>query len=412
MKLVGVSRRPADWLRAAAATVGKMRLDARSARASRARTNREYIELLSEWLCRAQDAVGGNGFSAGYFPLGGWAAAYPETTGYIVPTLYDLAYAYGRRDLQTRAERAARWLLTLQLEAGAFPEGLDDGRAKRSPSVFNTGQIVFGLLRAWQETKAWEFEAAIMRAVGWLVALQDGDGSWTRFCYRGSPNTYCAMVAWATAASGLALKQDTWLGSAERYLAWMLTKHAGAGWIDAMAFETGRPAFLHTIGYTLRGLLEMAVALGDPRGRAVALGLAGRLVEELRDHNGLAGAYSHGFRRVGRYRCLTGEAQVGTALGRLALFSADETFREAFKVVNALVRDGVTVASCHLDHLGGVAGSRPFWGRYMMLRFPNWAVKFSIDSLLLEDWLEGRAELPGQSDLVVGSPSSGVRGRC
>jgi hypothetical protein len=48
----------------------------------------------------------------------------------------------------------------------------------------------------------------------------------------------------------------------------------------------------------------------------------------------------------------------------------------------------------------------------MMLRFPNWAVKFSIDSLLLEDWLEGRAELPGQSDLVVGSPLSGARGRC
>ena len=33
---------------------------------------------------------------------------------------------------------------------------------------------------------------------------------------------------------------------------------------------------------------------------------------------------------------------------------------------------------------GGVPGSHPFYGRYMMFRQPNWATKFFIDAILLE----------------------------
>jgi hypothetical protein len=34
---------------------------------------------------------------------------------------------------------------------------------------------------------------------------------------------------------------------------------------------------------------------------------------------------------------------------------------------------------------GGVPGSYPFWGKYMIFRQPNWATKFFIDAILLED---------------------------
>ena len=34
---------------------------------------------------------------------------------------------------------------------------------------------------------------------------------------------------------------------------------------------------------------------------------------------------------------------------------------------------------------GGVPGSSPYYGRYMAFRQPNWATKFFIDALLLED---------------------------
>ena len=31
---------------------------------------------------------------------------------------------------------------------------------------------------------------------------------------------------------------------------------------------------------------------------------------------------------------------------------------------------------------GGVAGSYPLWGRYMFMRYPNWAAKYYCDSLI------------------------------
>ncbi|HXH84810.1 MAG TPA: hypothetical protein VNN07_18020, partial [Candidatus Tectomicrobia bacterium] len=51
-----------------------------------------HLAASMEWLCRAQDAAGGGGVSRSYalrymrsHRRSGWLAAYPETTGYIIP---------------------------------------------------------------------------------------------------------------------------------------------------------------------------------------------------------------------------------------------------------------------------------------------------------------------------------------
>ena len=66
----------------------------------------------------------------------GDADAYPEVTGYLVPTLLQ----YGERELATRL---IRWLLCIQRADGSYP-GPDDGK----PYVFDTGQVLRGLLAA------------------------------------------------------------------------------------------------------------------------------------------------------------------------------------------------------------------------------------------------------------------------
>ena len=33
---------------------------------------------------------------------------------------------------------------------------------------------------------------------------------------------------------------------------------------------------------------------------------------------------------------------------------------------------------------GGLKGSHPYWGRYISFRQPNWATKFFIDAILME----------------------------
>lgn len=61
------------------------------------------------------------------------ANAYPEVTGYLVPTLLD----YGERDL---AARLLRWLLCVQRKSGAYADP-DAGM----PYAFDTGQVLRGL---------------------------------------------------------------------------------------------------------------------------------------------------------------------------------------------------------------------------------------------------------------------------
>jgi len=60
------------------------------------------------------------------------------------------------------AECAVQWLLSLQMATGAFPGGLHGSEAR--PSVFNTGQILQGLVRAHMETKRPEILQAVVAA--------------------------------------------------------------------------------------------------------------------------------------------------------------------------------------------------------------------------------------------------------
>src|SRR5207244_2120129 len=55
----------------------------------------EALHAAAAWLCRAQDASTDGGVSGRYLLSRGWTSSYPETTGYIVPTLLALATALG-----------------------------------------------------------------------------------------------------------------------------------------------------------------------------------------------------------------------------------------------------------------------------------------------------------------------------
>src|SRR5262245_41833752 len=71
------------------------------------------ISEAAKWLGRAQDRSrsADGGVARHYSLIDGWSTSYPETTGYIVPTML----ALGERE---RARRMLDWLVSIQ-----FPEG-------------------------------------------------------------------------------------------------------------------------------------------------------------------------------------------------------------------------------------------------------------------------------------------------
>ncbi|MBU0755389.1 MAG: hypothetical protein KJ645_09630, partial [Planctomycetes bacterium] len=142
----------------------------------------EHLRGAMEWLYRAYRVTGGQGVAARYTLDAGWTSAYPETTGYIIPTLLRYWDLSGEERFQGAALDLADWLLSIQFESGAFPGGhLDQGKG---PVVFNTGQILIGLMETYCWSGDERYADAALRAGDWLAGVQDEDGAWRRHTYK------------------------------------------------------------------------------------------------------------------------------------------------------------------------------------------------------------------------------------
>ena len=174
------------------AAFGRLTLDDLRGRKPPAAAPEDRLLAAEAWLCRAQDASADGGVSYGYSLRGGWRPSYPETSGYIATTFLRLAR---RRDPSygERAGRILRWLLEIQNDDGSFA----NPRYGQRGIVFDTGQVLFGLVRGHQALGAAELRVAARRAADWLTAIADARLRWTRNEHLGTPHVYNTRTAWA-----------------------------------------------------------------------------------------------------------------------------------------------------------------------------------------------------------------------
>lgn len=349
------------------------------------RSDDVHLSAAATWLYRSQDVTGVGGSAAYYSLLTGWAGPYPETTGYIIPTLYDYAEHVGSEEPRQRADRMAAWLLGGQFESGAFPGGVgfDDDS---DPNVFNTGQILFGLVRAYRETGDEDFLDAVGRAGSWLVDAQHLDGYWDEFDYRGEIHSYCSRVAWALLQASDLTDNEAFREAAIAHLEWVVSVQTDSDWFEFAGFSPDERPFLHTLAYTVRGVLEGGLWLDDDSLLSAARATADRLIACQKQTGNLLGAYDSSWHGSDFY-CLTGNAQ--TALIWLRLYERynDERYLDAADTALSFLKRQQTLDGPDAVH-GGIHGSDPVWERYMRLRYPNWAVKFFCDALLARQRLE------------------------
>ena len=159
----------------------------------------EAIDAGIEWLGQAQDnsASADGGVARDYCLINGWATSYPETTGYIVPTMIDYGKLKNDKSSLNRARKMLDWLVSIQLSDGGFQGGKIDATPVVSVT-FNTGQILLGLVSGVKEFG--ELYRSPMRAAAdFLVDSQDEDGCWrshpTPFAKPGE-KVYETHVSW------------------------------------------------------------------------------------------------------------------------------------------------------------------------------------------------------------------------
>ncbi|MFA6262632.1 MAG: hypothetical protein WC760_14300, partial [Bacteroidia bacterium] len=143
--LRGHARRAIETLSLPAAAKRERRRDAAGLPAVDPGSARVLPAVL-RWLALAQDrsASHDGGVARDFSLRHGWATSYPETTGYIIPTLLAYARRSGQSEFRDRALRMADWLVGIQLPGGGFQGGKIDS-VPVVPVTFNTGQILIGL---------------------------------------------------------------------------------------------------------------------------------------------------------------------------------------------------------------------------------------------------------------------------
>ncbi|HEV2748981.1 MAG TPA: hypothetical protein VGV12_00500 [Gemmatimonadales bacterium] len=355
--------------------------------------HRPHLTAAVDWLSRAQDVTDSGGIARGYslawnpyFKSKGWQPAYPETTGYIIPTLYEAARHLQRPELAERAERAARWELEIQLPSGAVRGGVMGQQT--SPAVFNTGQVLLGWLAAFAESGSGIFAGGARRAGCFLLATLDEDGMWRRGNSRfANPRTtlYNARVAWALAEAGARLGAPEFRAAAARALRAVARRQHDDGWFpDCCLTDPERP-LLHTIAYTIRGLLEGGRVLEDERLVAAAACAAERIALAVGPEGRLPGRFAAEWRGAASWSCLTGQVQMANIWLRLFAITNDRAWLEPVAPVLRFVKSTQNRTSEDAGVRGGIKGSFPVGAEYGSYQVLNWATKFFVDALLRDE---------------------------
>jgi hypothetical protein len=361
-------------------------------------SSQEALKSVMNWIADAQRPNGG--IAAYYSLLTGYAPSYPEVTGYIIPTLYDFARCSEDRSFLPIADRATDWLLSLQMSDGSFPAGIHGPQA--APSIFNTGQILQGLVRSYIDTDRSETIKSAQAAGDWLIRMQQPDGSWSGpGTYQNSVHTYYSMVSWSLAELSTHTDETEYALAAETNLDWVLSHFRPNGWVDGINLQ-GHPTYLHFIAYVLQGSLECAIL----RRRSDAIDMVAnsgwQLLRRFETNKLLAGAYNEDFKPAGNFTCLTGNAQMSCVWLRLFEITRDLRYLNAALKINEMLKQLIPLRG-RSGIRGGVAGSCPIWGRYQPFRYLSWGCKFFADALLLESRLKQSFAISAQEVLQCAS---------
>jgi hypothetical protein len=347
-----------------------------------------HMDAGVDWLCAAHDACDQTGVSAMYSFLRGWLPPYPETTGYIIPTLFNCGKFLNKSVLLSRAVKMADWEIQIQMENGAF-QGMywQPNQIKVEPTVFNTGQIVIGLVKALEITKNLQYATAIEKAAHFLVSIQEQDGSWMK-CLgpttKGPVYSYNSRVGFSLILAGKFLGRMDLVAAGEKNIKWTLKQQKSNGWFSNAAFVEGNNPLTHTIAYCMEGILGTGILLDKGFWIDKIIISADHLMNIFHTKGMLPATFNQEWQSHDNYQCVTGNCQIAIIWLQLYQITGLLHYYEAASQMIDFLIGLQNIYSKNKGIRGGLKGSHPIGGSYVPYALVNWATKFFVDLLLLK----------------------------
>ncbi|GAP13477.1 prenyltransferase-like [Longilinea arvoryzae] len=348
----------------------------------------EHLDAALHWIEQASRAVGGAGISKGYDLLRSrWFPAYPETTGYTLPTLINASRLLGNDAWRELAIGHAEYLLNCVTEDGGVLYWKKSRKA--NPIVFDTGQVILGWLAVFRDTGAENFLRAAMRSGDWLVKVQEPDGIWKEHQYRRVYKVIDARVDWALLVLFQATGETRYRDAAVRNLEWVLAQQTSDGWFQNCGVVPNQVPVTHYLAYAAEGLYLSGDLLKEPRYLQAGKKTADRLLDLQRSDGYLAGAFSADWKETEASCCLTGDLQMSILWMLLWVKSGTPEYHEAARRGLEFVCRTQFLDTPDLNIRGSIGGSFPLYGKYERYKLPEWAAKFLISAILWVKALEG-----------------------
>jgi hypothetical protein len=358
--------------------------------------SRRHLEAAINWLKRAQDSNETGGVAWGYrtrrpfrtdLPMG-WIAPYPETTGYIIPTMLRYAEMSGDNECIERAHRMTSWELSIQLADGGFQGGVL-GASPIASSTFVTGQVLFGLVAAFQRSREDSIRDGALRAGEFLLDCLDETGRFARgyshFCAPGA-KAYEARTGLAIAELGDAVDDQRFRNAASRIADYALSTQQANGWFGENDLDMHDQPLTHTIGYVMEGLSGIGERLNRPDCLNAVFNALESIIPLIRSDGFLAGRWRSDWTSPVDWACLTGSAQIAGVFLRMYAKTKRQEYLDAGRKLLGFVCFTLDASTGVPEIDGGIRGSYPFSGSYGQWCVLNWATKFFADSVM--DYLE------------------------
>jgi hypothetical protein len=344
------------------------------------------IKESIEWICLAQDNSNSQdgGVAHRFSLLDEWGASYPETTGYIVPTIIEYAEEKKDEQLLKRAELMLDWLASIQLKEGGFSGG-QVGANQKVPVAFNTGQILLGFV-AGARRFGEKYIEPMRRAADWLIKTQDSDGCWRAFpspyAVKGD-KTYDTHIAWSLLEAAKLEPKKKYLEAGLSNVRWALKSQRDNGWFENCCVIDPLRPLTHTLGYVFRGILEAYRFTQDSNLLVACQKTADGLLSATQNNGYIPGRLFSDWKAAVSWACLTGSVQIAICWFNMYQITGKVVYRDAAYAANIYVRRTMRIEGPP-EIKGAIGGSFPIYGGYCQYSYPNWACKFFIDSNLLE----------------------------
>ena len=345
-----------------------------------------HFNYAIEWLKRAQDSTPDGGVSRGVRITStgiSWSPSYPETTGYIIPSLINAAKLTDAPEITRRAQRMGDWLQAIQLESGAWQGG--NIKVPEHPTYFDTGQILRGMSALSELANEPQHRESADRGYRYLLDNYSpslpSDAPSSQFSQRPWAS-YAVAPAVAFGMQNEALAESA-LELSKRAAADLQHTQNSVGWFYNCSLDKNTDAaLLHTVAYAMDGLWDIAVAVEDPQAESAAQQTLDGVIFAM-DHNGyIPGRLTSEWKPAVNWACLTGTAQTGVLALKVYQRHGDEKYLDAARLMADYLKTRQYLGDNQMLH-GAMWGSWPIDGGYETNGTPNWATKYFVDLLLL-----------------------------